>query len=573
MTPRKRFILKNRMLLANLISNLIGAVGVNAFLLRSTRTHLTEFGQGYANLIEAIFTPTVFIFAIVATLVYEGPIRRYVDQRYQGQAAAVVPLKVQRRVLNEPFFGVLLDSAIWLFAAVFWALLFYFMGEPAYVVQHVLVRSLSVGLITCTVAFFVLEHVMQRVMVPFFFPLGRLYGVSRTLRVSIGVRLAALLLACNLVPFVTLLLYYLQIRNVGENPAIILDRLGTFLVINSFTFIAVGLWLCFLVSSNLARPLRDIIQALKKVREGDFEGRVQVTSNDEIGYTGDVINQMTAGLRERERLRVSMLLAREVQQRLLPVRPPQVEGLDLAGASRYCDETGGDYYDFLTMPEGNGYRLGVVVGDVAGHGVSSALLMASARASLRQRIALGGSLDGILADVNGQLSRDVSASGQFMTLFVLLLDPDRGRIAWVRAGHDPAILYDPSADRFDTLAGPGLPLGVDDAATYAVQHRGGVADGTVVLLGTDGIWETFNPQGEMFGKERLFSLLRSRAGDRADTIRDGILEALRTFRGSAALEDDVTLVIAKLDSRQQGRAASPAPAGRPETDRPPPAGG
>ncbi len=371
----------------------------------------------------------------------------------------------------------------------------------------------------------------------------------------------------------TLLLYHLQIRSVGENPVRILDRLGTFLVVNSFTFIAVGLWLCFLVSSNLARPLRDIIQALKKVREGDFEGRVQVTSNDEIGYTGDVINQMTAGLRERERLRVSLLLAREVQQRLLPVRPPQVGGLDLAGASRYCDETGGDYYDFLTMPEGNGYRLGVVVGDVAGHGVSSALLMASARASLRQRIALGGSLDGILADVNGQLSRDVSASGQFMTLFVLLLDPDRDRIAWVRAGHDPAILYDPSVDRFDTLTGPGLPLGVDDAATYAVQHRGGVADGTVVLLGTDGIWETFNPQGEMFGKERLFSLLRSRAGDRADTIRDGILEALRTFRGSAALEDDVTLVIAKLDSRQQGRAASPAPAGRPETDRPPAAGG
>ncbi len=160
-----------------------------------------------------------------------------------------------------------------------------------------------------------------------------------------------------------------------------------------------------------------------------------------------------------------------------------------------------------------------------------------------------------------------------MTLFVLLLDPDRDRIAWVRAGHDPAILYDPSVDRFDTLTGPGLPLGVDDATTYAVQHRDGVADGTVVLLGTDGIWETFNPQGEMFGKERLFSLLRSRAGDRADTIRDGILEALRAFRGSAALEDDVTLVIAKLDRRQQGRAASSAPGDRPETERPPAAGG
>ena len=169
MTPRKRFILKNRMLLANMVSNLIGAVGVNALLLRSTRTLTTEFGQAHATLIEIIFTPTVFIFAFVATLIYEGPIRRYVDQCYRRQAAAEVPLKVQQRVLNAPFFGVMLDGAIWLFAAVFWALLFYFIGEPAFVVQRVLVRSLSVGLITCTVAFFVLEHVLQRVMVPFFF--------------------------------------------------------------------------------------------------------------------------------------------------------------------------------------------------------------------------------------------------------------------------------------------------------------------------------------------------------------------------------------------------------------------
>ncbi len=559
MTPRKRFLLKNRMLLANLISNLIGAVGVNTLLLRSTRTLSTEIGQAYATLIEAIFTPTMFVIAVVVTLAYEWPIRRYVDQCYRGARPTEVPMTVQRRVLNEPFFGVLLDCCIWLFAAFFWALLFYFMGEPGVVIQRVLVRSLSVGLITSTVAFFVLEHVLQRVMVPFFFPEGRLYGVPRTLRVSIGVRLVALLLACNLVPFVTLILYHLQIRSSTEDPAASLDRLGSFLLVNSFVFIAVGLWLCYLVSSNLALPLRDIIQTLQKVREGNFDDRVRVTSNDEIGYTGDVINLMTAGLKERERLRLSMLLAREVQQRLLPAAPPPTGGLDLAGASRYCDETGGDYYDFLSVPETSGYRLGVVVGDVAGHGVSSALLMASARASLRQRVALTGDLGDIVTDVNCQLSRDVAASGQFMTLFVLLMDPERGRIEWVRAGHDPAILYDPSSDRFDTLSGPGLPLGVDGATTYTVQRRDELADGTIVLLGTDGIWETFNPHGEMFGKERLFALLQAHARDTAGAIRDRVLEALRAFRGSAALEDDVTLVIAKLDRRQPGSEQPPPP--------------
>ena len=552
MTPRKRFRLKNRMLLANLVSNLIGAVGVNALLLRSTRTLSTEFGQAYATLIEIIFTPTVFIFALAATLVYEGPLRRYVDQCFHGQAASDVPLEVQQRVLNAPVFGVMLDGAIWLFAALFWALLFYFVGEPAFVVQRVLVRSLSVGLITCTVAFFVLEHVLQRVMVPFFFPHGRLYGVPRTLRVSIGVRLVALLLACNLVPFVTLILHHFQIRSAGEDPVTRLDRLGTFLLVNSFIFIAVGLWICFLVSSNLARPLKDMIQILKKVREGDFDGRVQVTSNDEIGYTGDVINQMTAGLKERERLLLSMLLAREVQQNLLPPGPPGVSGLDLAAASHYCDETGGDYYDFLEIKDGGGHRPAVVVGDVSGHGVSAALLMASARASLRQRVLLAGGLDAIVADVNRQLYRDVAASGQFMTLLAMCFDPDHGRIEWVRAGHDPAVLYDPVAGRFDTLGGKGLPLGVDAGARYITQQRVGLANGTIVLLGTDGIWETFNHRGEMFGKARLRAIINTHAASTADVIRDRIMEDLKAFREGAPLADDVTLVIAKLDRAHQG---------------------
>ena len=121
MTPRKHFQLKYRMLLANLVSNLIGAVGVNALLLRSTRALSTEFGQTYATLIEVIFTPSVFIVAIVATLVYERPIRRYVDQCYRGRSATDVPIEVQRRILNEPFFAVLLDGVIWLFAAVCWS--------------------------------------------------------------------------------------------------------------------------------------------------------------------------------------------------------------------------------------------------------------------------------------------------------------------------------------------------------------------------------------------------------------------------------------------------------------------
>lgn len=295
------------------------------------------------------------------------------------------------------------------------------------------------------------------------------------------------------------------------------------------------------------------------MRAGNFDDQVPVTSNDEIGYTGDVINQMTEGLKERERLRLSMLLAREVQQNLLPGRPPDIKGLDLAGASQYCDETGGDYYDFMALAGDSCYQVGVVIGDVAGHGVSSALLMASTRAFLRQRASLAGGLDAIVSDVNCQLSMDVAASGQFMTLFMLLIDPDRGRIEWVRAGHDPAILYDPAGDRFDELTGTGLPLGIDATGAYAVQRREDLVDGTIVFLGTDGIWETFNTRGEMFGKERLFSIIRANARNSAEAIQTRILAAWQDFRGTTTLEDDATLVIVKLDRKRQGTGGSLTP--------------
>jgi sigma-B regulation protein RsbU (phosphoserine phosphatase) len=360
------------------------------------------------------------------------------------------------------------------------------------------------------------------------------------------------------VPFLATLQVYFNLSSIDDHPGVILDHLGDALVTNSLLFMVTGIWIWVLVSTNLSRPFASIIRTLNRVREGRLDHRVRVTSNDEIGYTGDVINQMTAGLRERERLRLSMLLAREVQQNLLPTRPPEVRGLDLAGTSRYCDETGGDYFDFLAVAEGSGHRLGVVVGDVAGHGVSSALLMASARASLRQRAALPGGLDDIVADVNGQLCRDVAASGQFMTLFALLVDPDRARIEWVRAGHDPAVLYDPAAERFEELAGAGLPLGVAADGKYTLQHREGLADGTIVLLGTDGIWETFNARGEMFGKERLLPIIRDHARAAAGRIRDRILEALQDFRGTAALADDITLVIVKLNRDRPGPSAPAA---------------
>jgi sigma-B regulation protein RsbU (phosphoserine phosphatase) len=194
-----------------------------------------------------------------------------------------------------------------------------------------------------------------------------------------------------------------------------------------------------------------------------------------------------------------------------------------------------------------GMPLAVAVGDVAGHGAPSALLMATARALLRQRLSLPGDLAEVVSDVNCQLTQDVGASGQFMTLLILAVDPGAGKVAWVRAGHDPAILFDPRGGRFAQLAGPGMALGVDRLFRYGLQRREGLTAGAIILAGTDGIWETSNARGDMFGRERARDILRQHAGAPAATIRDCLVEALKAFSGGVAFADDVTLVVLKLD--------------------------
>ena len=144
------------------------------------------------------------------------------------------------------------------------------------------------------------------------------------------------------------------------------------IIINALIFIAVGGLLTILVSRNLSIPFRDIIQTLRRIRNGRFDKRVQVISNDEIGFTGDAINEMAEGLVERNLMQQALNLAKEVQQNLLPKSNLKIDGFDIAGKSVYCDETGGDYYDFFTFGGATEQKIGVVIGDVSGHGIPSA---------------------------------------------------------------------------------------------------------------------------------------------------------------------------------------------------------
>ncbi len=252
--------------------------------------------------------------------------------------------------------------------------------------------------------------------------------------------------------------------------------------------------------------------------------------------------------RKNEMLRHTLALADEIQKNLLPALPPPSPYFDIAGQSLYWSETGGDYFDYLQVSDRPNGDLGVVVGDVSGHGVEAALLMTTVRALLRLSIARGGALDRIVNDVNRHLSEDVGQSGRFMTLCLLRLLPAAGALEWVRAGHDPAIWYDPATDRLVELMGTGTALGVDPAFRFTLNHQAGLAPGQVVFLATDGLWETRNPQGRFFGKRAVKELIRRYSHEPAAAIVERLMSGMNRFRGQHPLEDDVTLVVIKIKS-------------------------
>jgi sigma-B regulation protein RsbU (phosphoserine phosphatase) len=547
MTKFKLFHLKNEMLAANFLANFIGVFFANVLLLMDEGFPDKQmWQQPLPYWVDTLFTPFAFIFVGVMTVLYEIPIRRYLNLSFkQAPISRDLETKARRRLLNAPFVLIALSFSMWLLAATIYPIIHWAYGSGLNMVQRALYDALSTGVITVTIAFFLLEHILQKKLAPHFFPNGGLTTIPRTLRIRIRTRLIALLFACNLIPLISIMQILNRITSTQQDLSTAIQQLRSAIFTNGFIFLGVGIFLTMLLGRNLSIPFKEIVQTLRGVRNGSFDKKVQVTTNDEIGYTGDVINEMTEGLKERERMQQSLDIAMEVQQNLLPNKDPEIEGLDIAGTSIYCEETGGDYYDYLLSPETGQKKICVVVGDVADHGIPSALLMTTARAFLRQRTSRSGELDQVVADVNRQLTRDVEDSGRFMTLFICEIDRSKQVIHWVNAGHDPAMIYDREGDRFEELTGNALPLGVSETAAYQKLDKEIIA-GQIIMMGTDGIWEAQNPQGEMFGKERFKNIVRENAGQPAKDIIQAVIKEVDRFCHPLEKADDVTLVITKI---------------------------
>lgn len=306
--------------------------------------------------------------------------------------------------------------------------------------------------------------------------------------------------------------------------------------------IVIVILIAFFISRRVSKPIVELTNATASISKGDFDVSVENYGKDEIGELTRNFNMMVPHLKERLVMQKSLEVAKQIQQCLLPSKNPVLEGWEITGKSMYCDATGGDYYDFISPPEDTS-QLRLVLGDVTGHGIASALMMATARSLLRGGVQCGDDPVKRLKDVNNSLVNDTPL-GWFMTFFCLELTAQSSEVHWISAGHDPAIVVHLDGS-VSELEGDDIPLGVSADWSFTGKGPATIARGSVIVMGTDGIWEARNADGEMFDKPRMIEVIQNNRTKPVGEICDAIGEAVLVFCGDAPRTDDITMVVAR----------------------------
>jgi len=301
--------------------------------------------------------------------------------------------------------------------------------------------------------------------------------------------------------------------------------------------------------SLLALPVKD--------RNGRIVGVLQLLNNkggpftqDDIAALEDISVHAALALenarlhhesKERQRLERELALAKEIQRRLLPDAPPKVEGFDFAVRHQSSLHVGGDYYDFIEIDPMTQL---FVVADVEGKGASSALIMSNLQATLHAVANHVHSIEGIVFHLNQGIQ--LSTRGQkYMTLFLGLIDVRRRALHYINAGHVPPVVVRADGSSLPLEEG-GMVLGMFESVPYAegiVELR----SGDTLFIYSDGVTETFNPEGEEYGEERLMAAVKRCRGSDAATIQKTILSDLDSFAQGIKAGDDRTIIVLKRD--------------------------
>ena len=272
-----------------------------------------------------------------------------------------------------------------------------------------------------------------------------------------------------------------------------------------------------------------------------------VTFNKElygVAVARDITERRQAekALLENSRMLRDMELARQIQLSLLPAAPPELPGVVLAGCCLQAAHVGGDYYDYYRREDGT---MDMVVADVSGHNIGAALMMVAARSAIRAAIRTSSATGEILASLNDSLYEDLNRSGLFITLYYLAYNPFTRDLRYSNAGHVPPLLVREGEAACRELDAEGLIMGVRNGEVFE-ERQIRMQPGDLLFIYTDGVTESSNSSGEMFGRERLCSILAARHTESPQSIVEAVLSEIEAFAGTTDREDDITMIAMKI---------------------------
>ena len=329
---------------------------------------------------------------------------------------------------------------------------------------------------------------------------------------------------------------------------------GLFLVVELISLV-IGISL----SRTITTAVHELYTGTQRVMEGDFSHRIPVRGKDQLAELGVSFNTMTANLerlivvaKEKERLQSELEIAREVQNQLFPKEAPGLPTLQVTGVCNPARMVSGDYYDFMCLPDAT---LAFAIGDVAGKGISAALLMAAIQSTMRTQINAGAPLAAaagngggnghistarLVSTLNKQLYANTSPE-KYATFYFGIYDDNNSILTYTNAGHLQPILL--RAGGSQLLEVTGTVVGAFPFSIYEEKSIR-LASGDVLVAYTDGIVEPENEYGEMFGEERLTELLLKNAGCEGAEIIARTMEAVEQWTGAGELQDDMTMLVA-----------------------------
>lgn len=249
--------------------------------------------------------------------------------------------------------------------------------------------------------------------------------------------------------------------------------------------------------------------------------------------------EMQARIIEKERLEKELQIARDIQQSFLPAADIRLEGLDIAYINIPSSEVGGDYYDIVPLDD---RKIIFTVNDVAGHGIPASLLMSIFRTQFVYRVKKEKDMTAVIGSLNDMLAETTDAN-HYVTSFTCRLDRRSHTLSYVNAGHNPPVLL--RGEKIIKLEAGGMPVGMFPGIPYQ-EAETAAAPGDLLVMYTDGIVEAENPAGEQYSLDRLLDFIKARRGQRADVIKEAVIDDLKNHTGRPAFEDDITFILVIL---------------------------